>query len=113
MRLSLSYFFAVEPVRTALVSGLPTTLPIEFNDGQSYTVPNLIMIDMSVPAGSSGSLLYRGSDAVGILVARATNPDNPQDGNEYGFFQPLGDAFKYLQKKMESAGGLPRLVVFA
>ncbi len=84
--MTLECAFPVSNTVSAQVSGLRTTLPI-LVDGVLYKVENLFQINLSPRKGDSGGLLYDGSNAVGILVAKA-------DG--FGFFQPLGEAFEYL-----------------
>lgn len=86
--MTLECNFPVSNIISAMVSGRRTSLPIAL-DGVLFTVENLFKIDQEPLKGDSGSLLFDGSSAVGILVARA-------DG--FGFFQPLGEAFDHLRE---------------
>ena len=84
----LSCAFPRSNVLSANVSSGRTSLPIMV-DGRECQVNNLFKIDRAPREGDSGGLLYDGANAVGILVAKS-------DG--FGFFQPLGEAFEFLQQ---------------
>jgi hypothetical protein len=88
--MTLACAFPVSNIVSAKVAGFRVTLPIAV-DQIVYQVENLFMIDRTPQPGDSGGLLYRDSDAVGILVAVADN---------FGYFQPLGEAFEHITKRL-------------
>jgi hypothetical protein len=88
--MTLACAFPVSNIVSAKVTGFRVTLPIAV-DQIVYQVENLFMIDRTPQPGDSGGLLYRDSDAVGILVAVADN---------FGYFQPLGEAFEHITKRL-------------
>jgi hypothetical protein len=57
-------------------------------DGRWYQVQNLFMVRPAPEEGDSGGLLYDGTRAAGIMVARSRKG--------YGFFHPLEEAFQHL-----------------
>jgi hypothetical protein len=57
-------------------------------DGSWYQVRNLFMVRPAPEEGDSGGLLYDGTRAAGIMVARSKKG--------FGFFQPLEEAFRHL-----------------
>jgi hypothetical protein len=79
--------FPVSNVPVATVASSRTSLPLVL-DGREYLVHNLFLLDRQPRKGDSGGLLFDGEAAAGILVGRA-------DG--WGLFQPLAEAFAYLQ----------------
>jgi hypothetical protein len=85
--LRLDCAFPVSNVVSTSLASLRISLPLRLN-GQSYQVNNLFLIDQAPRPGDSGGLLYRESEAAGILVGLAEN---------WGLFQPLDEAMAYLQ----------------
>jgi hypothetical protein len=86
--MQVSCAFPKSNLVSAQISSSRISLPIII-DGREYQVDNLFKIDKPVREGDSGGLLYDGSDAIGILVAKS-------DG--FGFFQPIEEAFEHLKQ---------------
>ncbi|MDI1279424.1 hypothetical protein [Methylobacter sp.] len=86
--MQISCAFPISNVQSATVSSLRTSLPV-IVDGREYLFNNLFLIDRMPREGDSGGLLYDGTDAIGILVAKSEG---------WGLFQPLGEAFEHLQE---------------
>lgn len=98
----ISRFFPSRTIRAGMTlscampfSHMVSTTVVGFNsalrlpyDGVMYEVSNLYTFKGAPRRGDSGGLLYRGSDAVGLVVAA---------GAGVGFFQSLGDAFEHLR----------------
>ena len=57
--------------------------------GSNYTIKNVFSMTARIKKGDSGGLVYDDNVGVGIIVA--SSPDG------WTWFQPLADAFKYLQ----------------